>query len=60
MYGRARHATSLWSTCSSSRRAGLLYGLVILRLKWRELAWANVTADPTVEWIARAGEIACT
>ena len=31
----------------------LLYGLVIVRLGRRELVWANVTTNPTAEWIAR-------
>jgi hypothetical protein len=31
----------------------LLYGLVILGLERRQLIWTNVTANPTVEWIAR-------
>ena len=31
----------------------LLYGLVILRLERRRLVWANVTANPTADWIAR-------
>ena len=31
----------------------LLYGLVILRLERRRLAWTNVTTNPTDEWIAR-------
>jgi hypothetical protein len=31
----------------------LLYGLVILHLGRRRLVWANVTANPTAEWIAR-------
>jgi transposase InsO family protein len=31
----------------------LLYGLVIIRLERRHLAWINVTANPTAEWIAR-------
>jgi len=31
----------------------LLYGLVILHLERRRLVWANVTANPTVEWIAQ-------
>jgi hypothetical protein len=31
----------------------LLYGLVIVRLAWRELVWINVTANPTAEWIAQ-------
>jgi transposase InsO family protein len=31
----------------------LLYGLVILRLRRRQLVWTNVTANPTAEWIAR-------
>jgi hypothetical protein len=32
---------------------GLLYGFVIVRLDRRDLAWINVTANPTAEWIAR-------
>jgi len=32
---------------------GLLYALVIVRLDRRELVWANVTVNPTAEWIAR-------
>jgi transposase InsO family protein len=31
----------------------LLYGLIILNLGRRRLVWANVTANPTAEWIAR-------
>ena len=31
----------------------LLYGMVILRLERRRLAWTNVTANPTADWIAR-------
>jgi hypothetical protein len=31
----------------------LLYGLVILRLERRRLAWTDVTANPTADWIAR-------
>jgi hypothetical protein len=31
----------------------LLYVMVIVRLARRELAWINVTAYPTAEWIAR-------
>ena len=31
----------------------LLYGLVIVRLDRRDLAWINVTANPTAEWAAR-------
>jgi len=31
----------------------LLYALVIVRLDRRDLIWANVTANPTAEWIAR-------
>jgi hypothetical protein len=31
----------------------LLYGLVIVRIDRRELAWVNVTTNPTAEWIAR-------
>ncbi len=31
----------------------LLYGLVILHLERRRLVWANVTANPTAEWIAQ-------
>jgi transposase InsO family protein len=31
----------------------LLYGLAILQLGWRHLAWTNVTTNPTAEWIAR-------
>ncbi len=32
---------------------GLLYALVIVRLDCRALVWINVTAHPTVEWVAR-------
>ena len=32
---------------------GLLYGVVIIRIARRNLVWANVTANPTAEWIAR-------
>ena len=31
----------------------LLYGLAIIHLQRRRLVWANVTANPTAEWIAR-------
>jgi transposase InsO family protein len=31
----------------------LLYVLVIVRLDRRDLAWINVTANPTAEWVAR-------
>jgi transposase InsO family protein len=31
----------------------LLYALVIVRLKRRDLVWINVTSNPTAEWIAR-------
>jgi tripartite-type tricarboxylate transporter receptor subunit TctC/transposase InsO family protein len=31
----------------------LLYAIVIVRLMRRDLAWINVTANPTAEWIAR-------
>jgi hypothetical protein len=31
----------------------LLYALVIVRLDRRDLIWINVTASPTVEWVAR-------
>ncbi len=31
----------------------LLYAIVIVRLNRRELAWINVTANPTAEWMAR-------
>jgi transposase InsO family protein len=31
----------------------LLYALVIVRLDRRDLAWINVTASPTAEWVAR-------
>ena len=31
----------------------LLYACVIVRLDRRDLAWINVTANPTAEWIAR-------
>ncbi len=31
----------------------LLYAIVIVRLVRRDLVWINVTANPTVEWIAR-------
>jgi hypothetical protein len=32
---------------------GLLYGLVILRLRRRRLVWANAAANPIAEWIAQ-------
>ena len=32
---------------------GLLYAFVIVRLDRRDLAWINVTANPTAEWVAR-------
>jgi transposase InsO family protein len=31
----------------------LLYAFVIVRLGRRDLVWINVTANPTVEWVAR-------
>jgi transposase InsO family protein len=31
----------------------LLYGLVIIRLRRRQLLWINVTNKPTADWIAR-------
>ena len=31
----------------------LLYGLLILRHRRRELLWLGVTAHPNAEWIAR-------
>jgi hypothetical protein len=31
----------------------LLYEMAILRLERRGLAWTNVTANPTADWIAR-------
>src|ERR1700747_1792674 len=31
----------------------LLYAFVIVRLDRRDLAWINVTTDPTAEWVAR-------
>src|SRR5271155_780128 len=31
----------------------LLYAFIIIRLDRRELAWINVTTNPTAEWIAR-------
>ena len=31
----------------------LLYAFVIVRLERRDLVWINVTAHPTVEWVAR-------
>lgn len=31
----------------------ILYGFVIVRLDRRDLAWINVTTNPTAEWIAR-------
>jgi len=31
----------------------LLYGLVIIRLRRRQLVWINVTTNPTADWIAR-------
>src|SRR5271168_1006276 len=31
----------------------LLYAFIIIRLGRRELAWINVTTNPTAEWIAR-------
>jgi transposase InsO family protein len=32
---------------------GLLYAFIIVRLDRKDLVWANVTANPTAEWIAR-------
>jgi hypothetical protein len=34
-------------------RFDLLYAFVIVRLGRRDLAWINVTTNPTAEWIAR-------
>jgi hypothetical protein len=31
----------------------LLYAFIIVRLDRRDLAWINVTANPTAEWVAR-------
>ena len=31
----------------------LLYAFVIVRLDRRDLAWINVTTNPTAEWVAR-------
>src|SRR6201982_1336644 len=31
----------------------LLYALIIVRLDRRDLAWINVTTNPTAEWVAR-------
>ena len=31
----------------------LLYAFVVIQLDRRELAWINVTANPTAEWLAR-------
>ena len=31
----------------------LLYAFIIIRLDRRDLAWINVTTNPTAEWIAR-------
>ena len=31
----------------------LLYAFVVIQLDRRELAWINVTANPTAEWVAR-------
>jgi transposase InsO family protein len=31
----------------------LLYGFVIVRIDRRDLAWINVTTNPTAEWVAR-------
>ena len=31
----------------------LLYAFVIVRLDRRDMAWINVTTNPTAEWIAR-------
>ena len=31
----------------------LLYGLVIIRLRRRQLVWINVMTNPTADWIAR-------
>ena len=31
----------------------LLYAFVIMRLDRRDLAWINVTANPTADWVAR-------
>src|ERR1700747_759249 len=32
---------------------GLLYAFVIVRIDRRDLAWIDVTANPTAEWVAR-------
>ena len=31
----------------------LLYAFIIVRLDRRDLAWINVTTNPTAEWVAR-------
>src|SRR5258708_38429967 len=49
-------------TCSSCRRFPsfrLLYGLLILRHRRRQIMWLGVTANPTAEWIARQVTEAC-
>ena len=37
----------------------LLYGLLILRHRRRQIMWLGVTANPTAEWIARQLTEAC-
>ena len=37
----------------------LLYGLLILRHRRRQIMWLGVTAHPTAEWIARQLTEAC-
>src|SRR5260221_14236604 len=37
----------------------LLYGLLILRHRRRQIMWLGVTANPTAEWIARQVTEAC-
>jgi transposase InsO family protein len=37
----------------------LLYGLLILRHRRRQITWLGVTANPTAEWIARQVTEAC-
>jgi transposase InsO family protein len=49
----AAHIAAIDLFVVSTNGFKLLYGLVILRLERRRLAWTDVTANPTTDWIAR-------
>ena len=42
-----------WKTFVPTIGFKLLYGFVIIRLDRRDVAWINVTTNPTADWIAR-------